>query len=139
MSNIQQAEETILAAAKLLSSNTTALAHTLANARILFSVIGSVEVVRQAEQMTASLQRLSTSSALLDPDELQKVEAQINTLTDSLNADIVAETNRFGKACANPGTVCGIGTDGDSLTHDCSRRVLHGCLAGNIAVDFGLV
>eukprot|EP00599_Poterioochromonas_sp_BG-1_P004224 CAMPEP_0173143834 /NCGR_PEP_ID=MMETSP1105-20130129/6892_1 /TAXON_ID=2985 /ORGANISM="Ochromonas sp., Strain BG-1" /LENGTH=415 /DNA_ID=CAMNT_0014057437 /DNA_START=225 /DNA_END=1472 /DNA_ORIENTATION=+ len=104
LSSLSQADDVILGAAKLLSSNITALAHTYVTARMLFSIIERGEALKTSEQIFNAI-----DEDLPDylSDAVEDIKQNILVVEQSLKKDVTAETARFGKACGNPGSFMG--------------------------------
>lgn len=100
LSSLSQADDVILGAAKLLSSNITALAHTYVTARMLFSIIERGEALKTSEQIFNAI-----DEDLPDylSDAVEDIKQNILVVEQSLKKDVTTETARFGKACGNPG------------------------------------
>eukprot|EP01040_Poterioochromonas_malhamensis_P004148 gene4149-4441_t len=104
LSSLSQADDVILGAAKLLSSNITALAHTYVTARMLFSIIERGEALKTSEQIFNAI-----DEDLPDylSDAVEDIKQNILVVEQSLKKDVTTETARFGKACGNPGSFMG--------------------------------
>lgn len=97
--SLEQADEAILGAARLLSANITALAHTFVNARMLMSIIETGKPITSSAQI---FQLIESEPSYLS-EAVEEIKQNILLIESSLAKDATAQTARFGKACANPG------------------------------------